>query len=239
MRALRAVFFDIDDTLYSTTGFARAARRNAVRAMLRQGLRGRESHLVSELEEVISEFGSNYDHHLRKLLTRLDPADLDGRNAAVLEAAGVVGYHQTKFEQFAVYEEVPEVLAALRDKGLRLGIISAGLTIKQAEKLVRLQILEYLDPAAIFISDQVGISKPNPKLYSHACETLGLDHEQAMVVGDNPRNDIDPPNELGMITVWHTRTGKHALGISEPDYTIADFRDLLALVEANYAVPAP
>jgi putative hydrolase of the HAD superfamily len=46
--------------------------------------------------------------------------------------------------------------------------------VKQAEKLVRLGIVRYLDPKAIFISDQIGISKPNPKLYLAALRELGL-----------------------------------------------------------------
>ena len=61
--ALRAVLFDIDDTLFSTTRFAKAARTNAVRAMVQAGLDLPEELVLKELEEVVSEFTSNYDHH--------------------------------------------------------------------------------------------------------------------------------------------------------------------------------
>jgi FMN phosphatase YigB (HAD superfamily) len=54
-----------------------------------------------------------------------------------------------------------------------LGVITHGLEYKQAEKLLLLKVVPYLNPAAIFISDQVGISKPNPKLYQRACAALG------------------------------------------------------------------
>ena len=56
--------------------------------------------------------------------------------------------------------------------------------MKQAEKLVRLGLVPFLDPKAIFISDQVGISKPNPKLYAVALRELGLEPAEVMYVGD-------------------------------------------------------
>ena len=73
MTRLRAVLFDIDDTLFSTTHFARVARRNAIRAMIRAGLDVPEDEALRELEEVISEFSSNYEHHYDQLLKRLRP----------------------------------------------------------------------------------------------------------------------------------------------------------------------
>ena len=68
MPALDAVLFDIDDTLFSTTKFARRARNNAVRAMVAAGLGLSEAVVRAELDEVISEFTSNYDRHFDNLL---------------------------------------------------------------------------------------------------------------------------------------------------------------------------
>jgi hypothetical protein len=59
MGKLRALFLDIDDTLYSTSEFAAAARRAALDAMIRHGLRISLDDAVAELAEVIAEFGSN------------------------------------------------------------------------------------------------------------------------------------------------------------------------------------
>ena len=51
-------------------------------------------------------------------------------------------------------------------RGCGPGILTPGLQVKQAEKLVRLGVLPWLDPGAIFFSDQMGVSKPNPKIYA-------------------------------------------------------------------------
>ncbi|MEI6129668.1 MAG: haloacid dehalogenase, partial [Planctomycetota bacterium] len=58
-KLLDAIFFDIDDTLFSTTLFAEQARRSAIDAMLRAGLRADHDSALRELDEVLAEFSSN------------------------------------------------------------------------------------------------------------------------------------------------------------------------------------
>ncbi|MBM3978412.1 MAG: TIGR02253 family HAD-type hydrolase [Planctomycetes bacterium] len=240
LRRLHAVFFDIDDTLCATTAFAQRARRNAVRGMLAAGLRGEEERVYRELEEVIAEFSANYEHHFDKLLLRLPEGALAGHNPALVVAAGVAAYHDTKFRELAPFPGVRELLADLRAVGVRVGIITHGLTVKQAEKLVRLGLVPHLDPGAIFISDQIGVAKPNPKIYQFALERCGVEAARALYVGDNPRNDIAPPRQLGMLTCWARLVHKHELGdMPRPDFEIETFADLRALLRQELQVDLP
>ena len=238
---LRAIFFDIDDTLFSTSAFAESARRNAIDSMVAHGLRGDKEDLLRELREVIEEFSSNYEHHFDKLLVRLGPEASKGVNPEILIAAGVVAYHETKSRELKVYDDVYEVLRDLSKTDILLGVISAGLAVKQAEKLVRLKIYSYLDPRAIFISDQIGINKPNPKLYVRACEDSGVKPAEAMYVGDNPRGDVDPCRAIGMTTVWHQRSGRFEIGPDDPqpDYRIRNFHELRDILVKDFAVELP
>ncbi len=236
---LKAILFDIDDTLFSTTEFARHARGNAVRAMIDAGLDVPEEIVLKELDEVLSEFSSNYEHHFDKLLQRLRPSALARVNPALIVAAGVAAYHDTKFRELKPFDDVYPMLAALKKAGMRLGIITHGWTVKQAEKLVRLGLVPYLDPRAIFISDQIGISKPNPKLYLTALRDLGLQPHEVMYVGDSPEHDIAPPRSIGMITVWAKRAARHTCAGTEirPDHTIANFDELRTILRERYDVP--
>ncbi len=238
-RKLDAIFFDIDDTLFSTSVFAEKARRNAVDAMISVGLRVSREECIKELREVIHEFSSNYGHHFDKLISRLPREASAGINPAIIVAAGVVAYHETKYRELKVYDDVYEVLKALAGTSVIRGIISAGLTLKQAEKIVRLKIYEFLTPSAIFITDQIGISKPNPKLYEKCVSYLNLDPGRCMYVGDNPINDIDPPHKVGMITVRNKRSGRFAdvKGETEPDFEIRDFYDLREILRREFGVP--
>ncbi len=234
--ALKAIFFDIDDTLFSTSVFAEAARRNSVAAMIKAGLRMELEECFLELTEIIEELGTNYEHHYDKLLGRIPKEYYAGVNPAMIVAAGMVAYHDTKFKKLKPYPDVVEAFSILFQTEVTLGIITAGVQIKQAEKLIRLNILEYLNPMSIFITDQLGIGKQNIKLYQYACKSLDLPPESCMYVGDNPIYDVDVPNRLGMISVLNRRSGKYmdADGKTDPKYTIHDMWELLEILRRDY-----
>jgi putative hydrolase of the HAD superfamily len=238
MSALQAVFFDVDDTLFSTSEFARHARRASMEAMVALGVKLTAEELERELEEVIAEFSSNYEHHYEKLLLRIPHKTWDGLNRAVLIAAAVVAYHETKSRELAPYPDAVDLLRKLAKTPLVRGVITSGLEIKQAEKLVRLKVLDCLTPGAIFISDQIGISKPNRKLYMRACDSLGVSPKAAMYVGDNPLHDIDPANAIGMATVLVRRGGRHGVeaGKTRATHEITDFGQLEKILREKHGV---
>ena len=237
-RPLDAILFDIDDTLFSTSVFAEKARRAAVDAMIRHGLRVPRELALKELREVVEEFSSNYGYHFDKLLSRLPRQSFEGLNPAILVAAGMVAYHDTKFRDLRVYDDVYDVLRRLSATRIVRGVISAGLTVKQTEKILRLHIYEFLSPNAIFITEQIGIGKPNPKLFQRALDLLELTPERTMYVGDHPENDIAPCKQLGMIAVWNRRSGRHAEREASvpPDYEIRDFYELRQLLWRDFEI---
>ena len=239
MAEMRAIFFDIDDTLYSTSEFSQMARENSVDALIHAGVNMPREALLKELSEVIAEFSSNYQEHYDKLLLRIPQETYKDINPAVLIASAVVAYHETKFRHLRPYEDALEAFKHLHSKtNLILGIITAGLAVKQAEKLVRLNILQYIRNDAIFISDQIGVSKPNIKLFLRALTDLRLKPNEAMYIGDNPVNDIDPANTIGMITVRNRRTGKYTglEGKTRPNYEIHNFYDLLDILARDFNI---
>lgn len=235
---LKAIFFDIDDTLYSTSEFTEQARSMALDAMIKAGLSLQKSVLLEELDEVIGEFSTNYEHHFDKLLLRIPKRYYRGVNPAVIVAAGVIAYHDIKSRRLSPYEDAIEVLKLLSRTGLILGVITEGLEVKQAEKLVRMRINQYLSANSLFISNQIGISKPNPKIYQRACSDLNLRPSETMYVGDNPIHDVDPPNSIGMITVRMRRGGKyyHTEGLTQPCREVQNFWDLLDCLRQEFGI---
>ena len=238
-RSLRAVLFDVDDTLYSTTEFAARARENSVRAMIGAGLALPYEDVAAELDEVVREFPSNFESHFDALLLRLPTGACGQVNPAVIVASGVVAYHETKWREFSASADALEVLRSLSGKGgLRLGAVTSGVPVKQAEKLIRLGVLEHLEARAIFFAEQMGYSKHNPKLYVQVCRVLGLPPEQCMFVGDHPVRDVDSPNRAGLITVLYQGGGKYGgeRGETDPDYAVQNFWDLSEIIERDFDV---
>ena len=133
------------------------ARTNAVRAMISMGLRMNEEDCMRELNEVIAEFSSNYEHHFEKLLLRIGEETYRGLNPAVLVASAVSAYHDTKFKQLKPFEDVKPALDALSRTGVRLGVITMGPQVKQAEKLL---VEEIAAMAPIYYYTGPNLSKP-------------------------------------------------------------------------------
>ncbi|MEL6712628.1 MAG: TIGR02253 family HAD-type hydrolase [Planctomycetota bacterium] len=238
---MKAVLFDLDDTLFSTTVFARRARENAVAAMAAQGLETPPDKLLEELMEVIREFGSNYGSHFDKLVQRLPRHERERINPAVVVAAGIVAYHDTKFRHLEAYDDVVPFLGALTEAGVRIGVVTHGWTMKQSEKLIRLGLMGFFKPREVFISDQVGIAKPNPKLYRHALGEMKLLPAEVMFVGDNLAHDIAPPRNLGMPTTWARRGAKPGQDFeaAAPDHVVDDFRELAAILRETHGLAIP
>ena len=251
-RPLGAVFFDIDDTLFSTTAFSERARNNAVSAMCGAGLRKDPGEVKGLLDDIVLELSSNSNRHYDALIARLGPEAYRPVNPAVIVAAGVVAYHDTKMRELKPFPDVVEVLRGLHGlKGLRLGVISEGRSIKQAEKMVRLGLLEFFDPLAVFITqaDQEndppsnyspvppGLSKAHAEMYTWINAALDVPARCCMRVGDNPRNDIDPAQAAGWITVHSRRPGSKYGRLTpreKPDYVIQDLFDLRRVLERDF-----
>ena len=238
MTTLRAVLFDIDDTLFGTTEFAKLARRNAVKAMCQAGLDKPIEEVEAELAEVIAEFSSNYSRHFDKLLVRLGTPLQDHATPAVVVAAGVCAYHDTKFRSFDPFPDVLPLLSDLQEAGVITGIITHGWTDKQAEKLVRLGVIPHINKDAIFISDEIGISKPNPKLYETALSSLGLNAEDVMYVGDSPAHDIAPAKSIGMLTAFARRASRWTPSGAEQeaDHVIDSFDELREILREQHGL---
>lgn len=236
---LDVLFFDIDDTLYATTVFASHARRNAMKAMIAAGLKLGEDEAVAELSDVVAEFTGNYEHHFDQLLERLGPAFWGGQHPAMLVAAAVTAYHNTTHEELRLLPDAAALIEALRARRFKMGVITSGLKPKQAEKLVRLGLTGVLHPEALCFSEQVGVSKPNPKLYAKACAGVGVHPSRAMYVGDRLAHDVAPAKQVGMRTVHYT--GAHGRWCGEPcptvpDHALSDLRELLPILEREYGI---
>ena len=156
----------------------------------------------------------------------------------MIVGAGVTAYHDTKYRSLKPFEDAQEALKFLSTQDILMGVISAGITVKQAEKVIRLKIGQYFDSRMIFFTDQLGMAKENPRLYRRICDELNLNPRQCMYVGDNPIPDIDPPNSVGMITVLNRRSGKYkdVQGKTEPTHIVHNFWDLLDILKNTYGI---
>ncbi|GGL74099.1 hypothetical protein GCM10010840_10250 [Deinococcus aerolatus] len=117
------------------------------------------------------------------------------------------------------------VLRQLRERGVRIGVVTNGWPEMQSACLNRCRLSERVDD--VVISKAVGLSKPDPAIYRLALERLNVSAADTWFVGDSPRNDITGPQTVGLRTAF-LPTG-HALTGETPDAVLEDLRAVLTL----------
>jgi putative hydrolase of the HAD superfamily len=195
---IKAVFFDIDDTLYDTSGFAKLARKAALNAMIDAGLPLSHDEAYILLREIIKEKGSNYDKHLNVLTKRVF-----GEEKPLLIALGMITYHNVKFALLRLFPETMATLIYLKAQGYHLGVISNGLTIKQYEKLVRLGLHHFFD--SVITSQEAGVEKPDKAIFEMAMNRMGCKAENSVMIGNSFSDDILGAINAGMSAVYLTQ----------------------------------
>jgi putative hydrolase of the HAD superfamily len=233
--AIDAIFFDLDDTLFDATGLAERARRAATEGMIEKGLKGVTAESGYEmLKEIVDEFGSNFDNHFNMFLKRLD------QSSSKLISVAIITYHTIKIKEIKLYPDVFEFLLNVRDRtSCSLDIITDGLAVKQYEKILRLGIDPFFP--SVFISDEIGIREPNPKMFTWALEKTKAQPERSLYVGDRLDFDVVPAKKAGMKTCIVHRNGKYDKPLDDTSRKLVDFevKDLGALWSRLQGVVKP
>lgn len=222
--AVKAIFFDIDNTFYDTTLLAEASRKNAVKAMIESGLDADEDKGYKKLMKIVKQHGPNYDHHYDLLVRQCNAK----RNSKIV-AAGMVAYHTTKLGYLVPYPEIIHTLLELKRAGYSLGIISNGLPAKQWEKLIHLGLQHFFD---IVIISTKTIKKPDQKIFKRALSKVECKPIEAMMVGDDLLNDVSGAAQVGMTTVQVVRgVQKYPKKMKiEPDYIVSNLGSILNIL---------
>lgn len=184
-----------------------------------------------------------YDHRVREMTAgtsitfkefddvriALARQGFDGNSAAIKH----FGLTKTPWhsEDEVPYSDAHGTLAALIDKGYKLGII-ANQKIGTAERLESWGLRQYFD--VIAASAEIGYAKPDKEIFEKAFELARCTAEESVMIGDRLDNDIIPAKAIGMKTVW-VKNGLAqyqdvVLGEGVADFVIYTLSDLLYVV---------
>lgn len=229
---VRAVLFDLDDTI---TDFASAADAAFIAAFSdvceEHGIDVNELH--ARYMELFEEY---YTLHLEGEITLEEfrayrfsrafemvglPVDDDFLDLTV----DFLYYYDLELETFP---GACEVLRAL-DKVYPLGLITNGPTDPQWEKINKFNLSAIFE--VILVSGQLGIAKPDPRIFDVALEGLRVAPEEAIMVGNSLVHDHQGAINAGIRFVWANHTGKPLPdGWPEPDYVVGTFYELRDLL---------
>ena len=107
---------------------------------------------------------------------------------------------------YKLFDDVLPTLKEISDAGYRLGLIS-NFDEWLEEMLVELEVGHLFEVS--IISGQVGIEKPDPKIYELALEGAGVTPNKAVHIGDSPVTDVEPSRSVGMTPVLLDRYNRY------------------------------
>lgn len=182
------------------------------------------STLVDEIEA--------YDHRVRDMIagTNITFKEFDDTRIALAQqgldgnSAAIKHFRLTKTpwhsEDEVPYSDAHSTLAALVDKGYKLGII-ANQKLGTEGRLESWGLRQYFE--VIASSAEIGYAKPDKEIFEKAFELAKCTAAESIMVGDRLDNDIIPAKALGMKTVW-LKNGLAKYQDAELGKNVADYQ---------------
>ena len=235
MKHMTGIIFDIDDTLYS-----------------------RQDLLVKAAESVLGVSVADPMEFVRIFYAKsdLNTAELEAGIITTRECNGW-RYEETYKETGLAFRAGDGVLTADRylelqsrmslssgmeraldllksNPGVKLGVLTAGESKHQWNKVDMLGLRRWIPGENIIVAGDVGVSKPEERIFRIVEERLGLNASDMWMIGDSYKHDIRGALDSGWHAVWLNRRGLPAQDVM-PESTVSTDEELTALIEKKFA----
>ena len=237
MRAVDIVLFDLDDTLHDDTlAYQSAAEEVALEIAAEHGIDALalKAAYVAAAEGFWKRLTADtLQVELARVRERLWETALHsvGLEDEELARRSAGRYNDYRKKHYILFPGAADLLRTLRARGKRLGLVTNGFSETHREKISLLRVGEFFD--AVFIADEVGMLKPDPMLFAHACTTMGGSPARAAMVGDRYDRDIRGASQAGLFTIWLNVRGEPLPpGAPPPDATCTNIGDVERVLSA-------
>jgi putative hydrolase of the HAD superfamily len=202
----RAVFFDVDFTLiYPGPMFQGAGYRDVCRQHGVTVDADAFDRAVAASSSLLDAHGGTYDPEVFIRYTARIIEEMGGRGPDVDAAARDIYDRWAACHHFILYDEVTEVLRALRASGIKIGLISnTQRCLASFQEHFALNGLF----AVMISSSEHGYMKPHPSIFEVALEQAGVQRDEAVMVGDSLAHDVEGARRFGMRAVLVSRSGQ-------------------------------
>lgn len=126
---------------------------------------------------------------------------------------------------------MPGTLEAVKELSevATLAVVTNGVEHVQEKRLKESGLGAYMD--AVFISERLGVEKPNRRFFETALRSLGIENrDKVLVVGDSLTADVKGGQNAGLDTCWFNWEGKEAPAENGPTHTVRSWEELYAIV---------
>lgn len=255
---IKAVVFDLDDTLAPEYSFVKSGYRAAAEALrLKTALMKKLTEKQSETQNKTqnktqneiqnkTQIGIQIEEKLWELFLEdtknvfnrlLDEYQVEYDKAFLMELIRVYREHDIYRDVYSPYGDAVSAVRALKEKGFKTGIISDGFLVSQQNKVRALGFDEKLFDRIILTAEYgTDYQKPAVKTFEMMAGSLGIKPTEMLYVGDNPKKDFYVNKTLGVYTARIYRenqvyeNAEYMDGIRE-DMSIHSLMDLIWRME--------
>ncbi|HEV8480826.1 MAG TPA: HAD-IA family hydrolase [Candidatus Eisenbacteria bacterium] len=220
---IRAIIFDLDNTLTDFMRMKEAAIEAGIDGMLDAGLVLAKDEIRRRIWEVYRQEGIEYQQVFDRVL------DVEGVIDPKILAAGIVAYRRARASTLVLYPHVQYTLLELVKRGLSLAVVSDAPRAQAWLRLASLQLHNLFDHVVTF--EDTGKRKPSPEPFQKALDLLGVGPGEALMVGDWAERDMVGASQLGIRTVFARYGDTFGTQESGADFELADIMDLLGIVD--------
>ncbi|KRM76546.1 HAD family hydrolase [Secundilactobacillus collinoides] len=227
---IKAVVFDLDDTLYDQL----KPFKRAVEA----------THKDLHLSEVmVQRLYRAFKVATDQAIQATDTATFARQVDPVLDELGLPAFTSDHSESFwehyrqelthiDLFADIRRCLSSLKEH-YQLGVITNGETDLQSKKALQLDLHHWIDRDKMLISDEVGLQKPDARIFTYFNRMLDLQANEAVYIGDNYNTDMIGAKQAGWQAFWFNHRHAELRGANFiPDQTVETTEELADLLEA-------
>ncbi|HVO74473.1 MAG TPA: TIGR02253 family HAD-type hydrolase [Ignavibacteriaceae bacterium] len=220
---IRAVVFDLDNTLVDFMKMKKRAIEEAIPAMVDAGLEITPEVSQKIIDEIYKEQGIEYqqvfDEFLNRVLHKVDYKIL---------SAGIVAYRRAREASLIPYPHVYSTLNKLLKLGIKMGILSDAPVKEAWLRLAYLNFHHIVDAVVTF--DETGVKKPDPAPFKMILERLNVNPQEAIMVGDWVERDIVGAAKMGMKTAFAKYGDTFNTENHNADFQLNDISELIDII---------
>lgn len=218
---IKAVLFDLDQTLIDFMKMKKLCCEEAIDAMIDAGLKVKKEKAMKMLFNLYKNHGIEDQTIFQKFLKKVT-GSVDYR---ILSHA-ILAYRKVRNRFLMPYPKVKYVLNKLR-KERKLAIVSDAPKLQAWLRLSTMNIDKYFD--VVVALEDIGKIKPSPLPFKAALRKLKVKADECLMVGDYPQRDILGAKRLGMQTCL-AKYGQVKKGNVKADFEIDSIEELLEVL---------
>ena len=221
---IKAIIFDLDNTLLDFVKMKQFAVKAAITAMIEAGLDVDEEKAYKDIFDLYVEKGWEnqqvFDDYLNQTV---------GKVSNKILAAGIVSYRRAREATLLVYPNVNKTLIELIKMGIKLSVVSDAPSREAWMRLYYLNLHHVFDPVLTF--DDTGVRKPSPKPFEMALDIIQAKPDEVLMIGDWPERDVVGAKQIGMKTIFARYGDTFGTVDSGADWDVNDIYDLVGIVK--------